>query len=393
MRHTPCGDFRFKRSAFARHHVTKSAIGPVVADQGDAVGRTLTILNVAYPLAPVGPDAAGGAEQVLSRIDEALVKAGHRSLVIACAGSVVAGTLLEIPAPPAQLDDTTHEPAQAACRSRIAEAMARWCVDAIHLHGIDFDRYLPPAGVPMLATLHLPPSWYDAAIFQLARPRTYLNCVSETQQRACPAGAPFLPVIGNGVPLAGLAGCHAKRRFALALGRICPEKGFHIALDAARDAGMPLLLAGAVFGYPAHQRYFREMILPRLARERRFIGPVGLTRKRRLLSAARCLLVPSLAPETSSLVAMEALACGTPVIAFASGALPDIVEHGRTGFIVSDRAEMAAAISDCLGLSAEDCRAAAARRFSASTMTGRYIAIYEALAGAESAATALRKII
>ena len=102
----------------------------------------------------------------------------------------------------------------------------------------------------------------------------------------------------------------------MALGRICPEKGYHIALDAAARAGVPMVLAGEVFRYPAHEQYFRDEIAPRLDASRRFIGPVGLHRKRRLLSEARCLLAPSLAPETSSLVAMEALACGTPVIAF-----------------------------------------------------------------------------
>jgi glycosyltransferase involved in cell wall biosynthesis len=163
------------------------------------------------------------------------------------------------------------------------------------------------------------------------------------------------------------------------LGRICPEKGFHIALDAAVRARIPALLAGDVFRYEAHERYFRDEIVPRLDGLRRFIGPVGLARKRRLLAAARCLLVPSLAPETSSLVAMEALACGTPVIAFPSGALPDIVEHEKTGFLVHDAREMAHAIEAAGRLDPEVCRRTARARFALDTMTRRYVALYKQL--------------
>jgi glycosyltransferase involved in cell wall biosynthesis len=103
-------------------------------------------------------------------------------------------------------------------------------------------------------------------------------------------------------------------------------------------------------------------------------------RKRRLLSAARCLLLPSLAPETSSLVTMEALACGTPVIAFPAGALPEIVEHGRTGFIVEDEREMAEAIHAATRIDPDVCRAAARQRFSFARTVERYVALYRDLA-------------
>jgi glycosyltransferase involved in cell wall biosynthesis len=127
--------------------------------------------------------------------------------------------------------------------------------------------------------------------------------------------------------------------------------------------------------------FFQREIVPRLDGSRRFIGPVGFARKRRLLTAARCLLIPSLAPETSSLVAMEALACGTPIIAFPSGALPEIVEHGRTGFLVRDEQEMAEAIGAAGTLEPENCRMAARERFSIGRTIERYLELYRQLAG------------
>jgi glycosyltransferase involved in cell wall biosynthesis len=189
-----------------------------------------------------------------------------------------------------------------------------------------------------------------------------------------------LPVVENGVPVEWLArGHHAKRAFAFALGRICPEKGFHLALEAAALAGSPMLLAGDVFPYDAHQQYFSGSIAPRLDHLRRFIGPVGFARKRRFLSAARCLLAPSLVEETSSLVAMEALSCGTPVLAFARGALADIVEPGRTGWLVRDASEMADAIGSAPSLDPELCRQTARRRFSLERMVAGYFQLYEQL--------------
>src|SRR5207253_163771 len=109
-------------------------------------------------------------------------------------------------------------------------------------------------------TLHLPPHWYPPEIFRLERPRTYLNCVSRSQRGQCPAGSArsLLDEIENAVPIDHLASRCGKRRFVVAMGRICPEKGFHLALDAAARAGAPMFLAGSVFPYEDHRRYFQE---------------------------------------------------------------------------------------------------------------------------------------
>lgn len=338
---------------------------------------TLTVLSVAYPLAPVGPDAVGGAEQVLSHLDHALAAAGHRSLVIADGRSVVAGRLIPVPPETGVLDEAAKARAQAATRAAIAAVRAAESVDLVHLHGIDFPAYLPDDG-PTLATLHLPLDWYPPEALR-PRPGLTLHGVSAVQTRTAPPDAPLAAPIPNGVPLQALQARHAKRDFALVLGRICPEKGIHLALDAARRADLPLLIGGTVYPYESHTAYFDREIAPRLDRTRRFLGPLGLAAKRRFLTAARCLVVPSVCAETSSLVAMEALACGTPVVAFPNGALPEIVEHGRTGFLVEDVARMAAAMREVRRLSPGVCRAEARRRFSLDAMTERYFNLYRAV--------------
>lgn len=355
----------------------------------------LTVLSVAFPFAPVGPDAVGGAEQVLAQLDAALVRAGHRSVVVACAGSRPADSLVATPRANGPITDAVRRRVHAAYRRAIERALLRRPVDVVHMHGIDFHAYLPPPGPPVLVTLHLPPEWYPPSIFHLKRPNTFLHCVSASQRARCPREARLLPEVPNGVAVDAMARRHAKRRFALTLGRICHEKGFHLALDAARRAGVPLLLAGQTFPYEAHEAYFACEIAPRLSPDRRFIGPIGPVRKRRLLSGARCLLVPSLAPETSSLVAMEALACGTPVIAFPVGALPEIVEHGRTGFIVRDEREMAQAIHATAVIDPDVCRAVARERFSLGRTVERYLALYRKLRrpGWANAASAERRPI
>jgi glycosyltransferase involved in cell wall biosynthesis len=341
----------------------------------------LVILNVAYPFAPVGPDCVGGAEQIVTQLDAALVRAGHDSIVMACEGSVTHGILVCTPRPEGILTDDIRRKTHELFRRTLEQFLEKWIVDVVHIHGVDFTEYLPPTGVPALVTLHLPLKWYPPQVFQLNRPQTFLHCVSTHQRSTCPAGANLLDEIENGVATELFSSRHAKRNFAVALGRICPEKGFHHALDAAKHAQIPLLLAGETFRYETHENYFQKEIMPRLDRSRRFVGPVGFTRKRRLLSAARCLLAPSLVPETSSLVAMEALACGTPVIAFRSGALADIIEHGRTGFLVSDEREMAEAIRAIDVIDPAICRQIAEKKFCASRMIEKYFAVYERLAG------------
>ena len=274
--------------------------------------------------------------------------------------------------------------ARVAAHHAIRQILARTPADIVHLHGIDFADYLPPPGPPTLVTLHLPPAWYPPAALHPQRPGTWLHCVSAAQHQALqrlPHTASILPPIENGVDVQALgAARHGRRSYAITLGRICPEKGQHTALQAAHAAGTGLLIGGQLFPYPAHQAYFADEVAPLLDTHRRFLGPLAFPRKRRLLAAARCLLIPSTAPETSSLVAMEALACGTPVIAYPSGALASLIDHGRTGFLVETPQAMADAIPRAAQIDPDLCRQTAIARFGQPRMTAAYLAAYQRLA-------------
>ena len=339
-----------------------------------------SILSVAYPFAPVRKDPVGGAEQILARLDRALVDAGHRSTVIAAGDSCVAGRLSAIPVVHGDIDAAQRARTYDMVRAAMSDILAREPIDLVHLHGLDFFEYLPPPGVPVLVTLHLPLDLYPEATLRLPREGTWLLPVSASQARTAPR-LPLLPPIENGVDIPPHRP-HARHGYALALGRICPEKNFADALEASRRADCPLLLAGRVYDYPEHRQYFAREIAPRLDRSRRWIGWITGERKRRLLAGARCVLIPSRITETSSLVAMEALAAGAPVIAYPAGALPDIIEHGRTGFIAEDVPSMVCSIRAAARIHPEDCRRAARERFAAGRMIQEYFSLYERLAAA-----------
>jgi len=342
----------------------------------------MTILSVAYPLAPVRESTAGGAEQVLAALDAALVRAGHRSIVVACEGSKVAGALVATPPPCAPLDARAVREAQASHRSAVRHALSSQPVDVVHMHGQDFEAYLPPANVPAVVTLHVPAEWYGAGAI---RASVHFVFVSETQRRNWPVPMQRASVIPNGVDADAFLTHVSKRGFALVLGRVAPEKGTALALEAAARAGVAMIVAGEVYGYETHRRYFRDEVAPRLdGTTRIFIGPLNFARKRRLLTAARCLVAASCVAETSSLAAMEAMACGTPVVAFPAGALAEIVEHGRTGFLAGSVDELAAGIRKAGLIDPENCRRAARERFPVSRTIAAYFDLYETLAGSRA---------
>jgi glycosyltransferase involved in cell wall biosynthesis len=344
----------------------------------------LTVLSIAFPFAPVGPSAVGGAEQIVATLDEALVAEEHRSIVVAAEGSQTAGKLYAFP----RLRPELHQESRPWCRRQFQQvvdrALASESIDLIHMHGMDFYEYKLPETIPVMVTLHLPLSCHPHEAWNNTGKRYQFHCVSESQRRSCPKSLLNVEVIENGVALPTHGPPRPRKNYALVMGRICPEKNVHAALEAGTLAGTPVHIAGCVYSYADHQRYFQEKISPLLqpregAPRHEFVGPLSPERRAQVFAETACLLHPTLAQETSSLVAMEAIAAGTPVIAYRSGALPEIVEDGVSGFLVRDVKEMAEAIKRVHTIDPQVCRQTAERRFSRQRMVREIFRLYRKL--------------
>lgn len=155
----------------------------------------LVVLNVAHPFARVCPDALGGAEQVVARLDSALARLGHESFVMACEGSVTEGILLATPKPASPQVEAERQRIHAQYRYTLQTFLEKWPIDLIHMHGLDFYEYLPAPGIPVLVTLHEPVERYPETIFRLERPQTFLQCVSASQYASCPHCSNLLPTM------------------------------------------------------------------------------------------------------------------------------------------------------------------------------------------------------
>ena len=344
--------------------------------------NALRILYIAYPLVPVSEASAGGAEQMLRVTERHMAQRGHSTTVAACDGSEAAGELLPTGSPPTQLDCFPQRDAEH--NARILQFLARRQRTRSRLHLVHdmsgtFWPHANVLGLPVLATLHLPRPFYPPHMFENIPPNVSFTCVSESQARSF-AGLPrLLAVVRNGIELERFPLQTGQKSHLLWLGRFCYEKGAHLAIQAARLAGLPLILGGQVYPFSYHRQYFEREITPHLGDappQVQLVESPALSQKVRLLHQARALLIPSLAEETSSLVAMEAAACGTPVIAFRRGALPEVVRHGVTGFLVESVEEMAQAVQRVDEIRPEACRQHAEQKFSAARMAEEYEQLY-----------------
>jgi glycosyltransferase involved in cell wall biosynthesis len=353
------------------------------------------ILYVAYPLLTVTEESAGGAEQVLWTLEREMSHRGEFTTVAASAGSRVSGELFATGEPCIQPDDyerrrIEHEDRVVALvRGREREGTP---FDLVHDMSGSFWRRAAEFDTLVLATLHLPRSFYPAGSFEKVPENVSFNCVSDSQARSFADLNALAGMASNGIALDRFSlPEHAEDRSSagrdrlLWLGRICEEKAPHLAMDIAARAGMPITIAGQVYPFTYHQEYFAREVAPRLKSfpNAEFVQSPSAGLKRRLLREAKALLITSLAQETSSLVAMEAAASGTPVIAFRHGALPEVVKEGVTGFIVDDAEQAVEALKHIEGINPAFCVQHAQANFSAARMAKKYTELYASLIQAE----------
>ena len=199
-----------------------------------------------------------------------------------------------------------------------------------------------------------------------------LVSISDAQRRPLP-NANWAATIYHGIDLTAFTFNPDAGGYLLFFGRIHPHKGTHLAIEVARRAGLPLIVAGIV----QDEAYFREQVEPHVDGDNvRYVGPVGPADRDRLLGHARALLHLISFSEPFGLSVVEALATGTPVIATPLGSMPELISHGTTGFLVSDADEAVSALPDVLALDRRNCRLEAETRFSSERMVDDYERVF-----------------
>jgi glycosyltransferase involved in cell wall biosynthesis len=354
------------------------------------------ILYVAYPLLTVSEESAGGAEQVLWTLEREVSRRGGVTTLAASSGSRVAGELFATGDACRELDDFDRRNCEhqeqiiALVRRRARQGRA---FELIHDMSGSFWPRASEIEAPVLATLHLPRDFYPQRLFENIPANVVFNCVSEAQAAAFRDLRALAGVAGNGIALDLFAPNldEEARRGLLWLGRICEEKAPHLALEIAGRAGRPIQLVGQTYPFSYHQRYFESQVAPRLTAVPNaiFISSPSAAEKRRLLRHAQALLVTSQAEETSSLVAMEAAASGTPVIAFRRGALAEMVREGATGFLVDGMDDAIQALRRIPEISPATCAQHAREHFAATVMGERYLRLYAQVLSQDHGAEAI----
>ena len=345
---------------------------------------------LAPPWIPVPPPAYGGIEEVVRLLCEGLAERGHDVTLFAPPGSqsrAEVATVLEEPHPDeiqkAQIEVDHVARVFAAIDGADADGRP---YDVIHDHtGHSALAMADRVGTPLVHTLHGP---FDEAACRFYAQHGRKACIVAISQAQLDDAPPEMGggrVVPNPIELDEWPFQPATADYVLWIGRMSPDKGPQRAIAAAREAGVRLLLAGPV--QPGQEEFFAAEVEPHLGSDGvEYVGEADATGKRELYQGARALLMPIRWPEPFGLVMVEALATGTPVIAFPEGSAREIVEDGRTGFVVDDEHAMAAALTRLDEIDPEDCRRSCEQRFSVEAVVRGYEDVYRATASARAAA-------
>jgi glycosyltransferase involved in cell wall biosynthesis len=340
----------------------------------------MRIAQVSSLMESVPPKLYGGTERIVAYLADELVSLGHEVTLFASGDSVTTARLEPVCPRALRLDPAIRD--YLAPHIMMLEMIARRAeeFDIIHLH-VDYLGYpiLKRTGVPFLATLHgrldLPELGRVYDLFD----DVPVVSISHAQRQPMPQ-ANFITTIHHGLPERLLLPGFGAGGYLAFLGRISPEKGPDAAIRIAEKAGMMLKIAAKVDKVDQH--YFDVKIKPLLDLPHvEFIGEIDEQEKPAFLGNAAGLLFPIAWPEPFGLAMIEAMACGTPVVALRCGSVPEIVDHGVTGFVVADESEAAAAARRLATLDRARIRKAFEERFTARRMAVDYLAAYHALIG------------
>ena len=319
---------------------------------------------IAPPWFPLPPRRYGGIEFVVSLLTEGLVQRGHEVTLFASGDSStlaqLSSTYARAPFERIGVDHTIEVVHSLAAYTRARE------FDVIHDHdgfpgramGALVARLL---GTPVVATLHGPADPASQELLSSLRHDLSFIAISDYQRRGFP-DLSFAATIPNAVDVEHLPFRSSKDDYLLFIGRMIADKGAHAAIEVAQRLDQQLILAGKVNEEPELE-YFAEQVEPHLSDKIYYRGEIDHDTKAELYSRARCTLFPIQWPEPFGLVMIESLACGTPVVAFKHGSVPEVLEHGRTGFIVETVDEMVDAVRHIDQIDPAECRRAAEERF------------------------------
>jgi glycosyltransferase involved in cell wall biosynthesis len=346
----------------------------------------MKIAMLAPPWIPVPPPGYGGIEQVIALLTGELTERGNDVTLFAAPGTRAdAQVLSPLERPhPDEIETSLYEADHVASAfARMEEADPPF--DVLHDHcGFTAFAFADRVETPVLHTLHGPFTDETTAFYARHGHKARAVALSRYQAEQAPDELEVVAVIGNPMVVDDFPFRAEKDGYLLWIGRFNEDKGPNRAIAAAQEADERLILAGPV--QPGHEEFFAREVEPQLDGHLiRYIGEVG-EEKGDLYAGAKALLMPIRWPEPFGLVMTEAMACGTPVIAFPEGSAPELVLDGETGFVVEGEQEMAAAVTRLGEIDPERCRESARERFDVASVAEAYEQAYERVASASRAA-------